>query len=242
MNANPNSASRPKILVVDDDQGITTLVAEVLASAGMDAAACHSGYDALDVFAKEPFDLVLIDIMMPGMDGFELCANLRQVTDAPIVFLTAKDGESDLVVGLSLGADDYIVKPFRPRELVARIRARLRTPSAGAFEPSDVVVTRDFDINRRTHEAMLHGCRLDLTPKEFAVLLHLAERAGEPVSARDLYERAWGETYDASAGNTVMVHIRHLRKKCADVDSSQTFIDTVWGVGYRLHGPQRSTA
>lgn len=222
------------MLVVDDDVAIAALVVAVLAEAGIEGVACNGGEEALALLAHERFDLALLDIMMPGMDGLELCARIRQTSDMPVVFLTAKDGESDLVVGFTLGADDYIVKPFRPRELVARVRARLRKPSAGPAQGA--LVTRDFEVDRSAHVARLQGTELDLTPKEFAILALLAEQAGTPVSARTLFEQVWGQPYDASASNTVMVHIRHLRQKCAKVDGSQPFIDTVWGVGYRLRG------
>lgn len=233
MNTNAEQQHRPSILVVDDDVAITALVVDVLAGAGMDTTVFHEAEEALARCYTERFDLALLDVMMPGMDGYELCARMRQISDMPIVFLTAKGSESDLVLGLTLGADDYIVKPFRPRELVARIRARMRTGGAGQ---EGIIATRDFEIDTRSHVARLHGSELDLTPKEFAILSLLAERAGTPVSARELYEHAWGEPYDPSAANTVMVHIRHLRGKCANIDASQAFIDTVWGVGYRLGG------
>ena len=223
-----------RVLVVDDDAAIASLVVAVLAGAGMEGVACHSGEEALALLAREDVDLALLDIMMPGMDGLELCARIRQKSDLPVIFLTAKDGESDLVTGFALGADDYLVKPFRPRELVARVKARLRNrPTASV---ADTLATSDFEIDQHAHVARLHGTELELTPKEFAILALLAQHAGSPVSARELFERVWQESFDSSASNTVMVHIRHLRQKCAEVDASQSFIDTVWGVGYRLRG------
>ena len=232
MKKNGTEKHRPKVLVVDDDAAIVALVADVLVASGMEAVPCTSATEALGKLAQEKPDLALLDVMMPGMDGFELCSRIRQTSAIPIVFLTAKDAESDLVVGLTLGADDYVVKPFRPRELVARIRARLRSTD----HADGALVTREFEIDRRGHAALLHGQELDLTPKEFSILAMLVERAGSPVPARELYEHAWEEPYDASAANTVMVHIRHLRQKCEAVDASQPFIDTVWGVGYRIRG------
>lgn len=236
MENRDSHTAAPRILVVDDDVAIAALVSDTLSKAGMRTTVCHGGDEALELFGKDSFDLAVLDIMMPGMDGFELCARLRQMSEVPVVFLTAKDGESDLVVGFALGAADYIVKPFRPRELVARVQARLRTASAPARSSADVTVTRDFEVDARAHVARLQGVRLDLTPKEFAILSLLTKNAGSPVSARELFEDVWGQPYDASAANTVMVHIRHLRQKCADVDASQTFVDTVWGVGYRVRG------
>lgn len=223
----------PHILVVDDDVAIATLVADTLHEAGMDAVTCHDAKEALGLFARESFDLALLDIMMPGMDGLELCSRIRRTSDVPVIFLTARDAESDLVVGFELGAADYIIKPFRPRELVARVRARLQ-PTKEAPAGGDVLSTRDFTIDRRAHTAQLHGMTLDLTPKEFGILFLLAQNVGSPVSAKDLYEHVWETPYDASAANTIMVHIRHLRQKCEACDTSQHLIDTVWGVGYRL--------
>ena len=178
--------------------------------------------------------------MMPDMDGFELCVRLRAIADVSIVFLSARDEEADKVVGLTLGADDYVVKPFKPRELVARVRAHLRRAAVarkdGATDAGklEVLAVRGIEIDLRAHAAALHGQPLPLTPKEFAILTLLAQHAGSPVSTRDIFEKVWGERYDSSAANTVMVHIRHLRKKLAAVDSSETFIETAWGVGYRL--------
>ena len=164
------------------------------------------------------------------------------------MFLTAKDGEADQVVGFTLGADDYVTKPFKPRELVARVKARIRRfkrdngiAVEGLSEGDDagdsvagVLEARGLEVDPRTHKAFLYDVPLELTPKEFAILQLLLERVGEPVSAQDLYETVWQQPYDAGSSNTVMVHIRHLRKKLADIDSSNSFIETAWGVGYYI--------
>lgn len=225
-----------RLLVVDDEAAIGDLVAGIFAAEGMEVRACTSGADALELLREEEFDLAILDIMMPEIDGFELCRRLRGLSEMPVVFLSAKDDETDVVVGFALGADDYVSKPFKPRELVARVKARLRRreapadagASAGALE------VRGIEVDRRSHTAALHDVPLALTPKEFAMLALLVEHAGEPVSARELYEGAWDEAYEASCANTVMVHIRHLRQKLAEVDSSTAFIETAWGVGYRV--------
>ena len=200
---------RAHILVVDDEQAIADLVVNLLVAEGMDALACYSGQAALDMLARTPFDLAIVDIMMPGIDGFELCVRMRQMRDIPVIFLSAKDEEADQVVGFTLGAEDYVTKPFRPRELVARVKARLR--------------------------------RRQAVPQEFAILAILAQSVGSPVSAADLFEGAWHERFDDAAANTVMVHIRRLRKKLADIDASTTFIETAWGVGYKLRGAPGDT-
>lgn len=225
----------PRILVVDDERAIAELVASLLASEGMRVHVCYSGPQALEALQAQEFDLGIFDVMMPVMDGFELCARVRSFSEMPIVFLSAKDEEADQVVGFTLGADDYVTKPFKPRELVARVRARLRRASAPTQPPrNDVIRAGAVEVDLRAHRATLHGEPLRLTPKEFAILSILAKNAGSPVSAASLFEQAWDERYDDSAANTVMVHIRHLRKKLSEIDSSTAFIETAWGVGYRL--------
>lgn len=222
-----------RILVADDEAAIADLVAHVLASEGFEAKAVYSGADALAELLTGAYSLGILDIMMPGMDGFEVCRRVRAASDVPIIFLSAKDEEIDQVVGLSLGADDYVCKPFSPRVLAARVKARLRTrersdASPGAIEEAGIRV----DVS--CHEASYLGSPLRLTPKEFGILTALVRAGGAPVAARDLYEEVWGEPFSLSAGNSVMVHIRHLREKLAEVDPSRDCILTVWGVGYRV--------
>lgn len=198
------------------------------------ASACR-GPAALEALAQDDFQLVLLDIMMPGMNGFETCQRIRENSDVPVVFLTAKNEESDLVLGFSLGADDYIVKPFKPRELVARVRTRIRrskdrtvAKSPGLFDCDGLLI----DTTR--HVATLYDEELKLTPKEFGVLSLLARHAGKPVAIKDIFEEIWDEPYNSFDSNTVMVHIRRIRKKLSQVDSSREFIKTVFGIGYRL--------
>lgn len=220
-----------RILVADDETAIADLVVRIMESEGMAAKAVYGGQSALTEIESGLYDLAILDVMMPDLDGFEVCRRARAKSDLPIVFLTAKDEEIDQVVGLSLGADDYIVKPFRPRVLAARVKARLRcrrSKAQSCFEAGGVVV------DPVTHEAFLHGVSLRLTPKEFGILLELTKAAGSPVSAKDLYESAWGEPFDCSAANSVMVHIRRLREKLSAVDPSKEVVSTVWGVGYRV--------
>lgn len=224
-----------KILIVDDDEAIARLLSEILRSEGFSTRECLSGPAALEALAQDDFQLVLLDIMMPGMNGFETCQRIRENSDVPVVFLTAKNEESDLVLGFSLGADDYIVKPFKPRELVARVRTRIRrskdrtvAKSPGLFDCDGLLI----DTTR--HVATLYDEELKLTPKEFGVLSLLARHAGKPVAIKDIFEEIWDEPYNSFDSNTVMVHIRRIRKKLSQVDSSREFIKTVFGVGYRL--------
>lgn len=228
----------PHILAVDDEKAIADLVAELLQREGMAATACYSGADALELFSQQDFDLVILDLMMPGIDGLEVCRRLRAVSQVPIFFLSAKDEEIDKVVGLTMGADDYISKPFKPRELVARVRSMLRRASYGSHAASPTGLSAcGIEIDENAHTASVYGVPLQLTPKEFDILATLVRANGSPVSARELYETVWEEPYIASSSNSVMVHIRHLRSKLAAVDSSQDFIVTMWGVGYRINVP-----
>lgn len=229
----------PRILVVDDERAIADLVAELMVREGMAATACYGGADALELFSHADFDLVILDLMMPGIDGLEVCRRLRAVSQVPIFFLSAKDEEVDKVVGLTMGADDYISKPFKPRELVARVRSMLRRASysSAAAPHAEGLSACGIDIDENGHHASLLGVPLQLTPKEFDILATLVRAQGSPVSARELYETVWEEPYIASSSNSVMVHIRHLRAKLAAVDSSQDYIVTMWGVGYRINLP-----
>lgn len=230
----PDDAVR--VIVVDDEREIAELVVSLLQPEGIAAEAFTDPEEALAVFQREAFNLAIIDVMMPKMDGFELCGRMRAVSDVPIVFLSARDEETDRVVGLTLGADDYVCKPFKPRELVARVRAHLRRARrAMATAHSDgSLKVAGITADVTSHAASLLDVPLTLTPKEFAILALLMQRANQPVPASEIYESVWQEPYNASASNTVMVHIRHLREKLAAIDSSREYIETVWGVGYRI--------
>lgn len=229
------AAKLPRVLVVDDDRAIADLVVRLLQPEGFDAAAFTNPALALAAFKEHPFDMAILDVMMPVMDGYELCGHIRQISEVPILFLSARDEESDQVVGFSMGADDYVTKPFKPRELVARVRAHLRRAQRShAPERANVLYARGLSVDLLAHEAALHDQPLAFTPKEFAVLALLMQRMGKPVSSADIYERVWDEPYDTAAANTVMVHIRHIRAKLAELDSSAEFVETVWGVGYRI--------
>lgn len=228
--------SRFRILVVDDEVAIAQLLTTLLEQEGFLVSSCHSGTQALKLFTQESFDLVMLDIAMPDMDGFEVCRVIRSASDVPIIFLSAKDEEMDKVIGLTLGADDYVVKPFRPQELIARVRARLRRLQArnASYSQATHISGRGIELDTAAHTAFLHDIPLHLTPKEFEILAVLLRAQGSPVSTAQLFERVWHSKADASASNAVMVHIRHLRQKFADIDRSETFIETVWGVGYRI--------
>ncbi len=227
-------ANRANILICDDEREIASLVAHLLEREGFAVHVCTSGADALAYAETHAFDLVVLDIMMPGMDGFEVCRRLRAFTQVPVIFLSAKDEEFDKVLGFTLGADDYVTKPFKSRELVMRVKARLRSRVADNGAAAPLLSLGGIELDEVNHEAALHGEPLSLTPKEFDCLAKLLRAAGSPVSAHELFECVWGEEFGSTSNNTVMVHIRRLRRKLGEIDSSQEFIETVWGVGYRI--------
>lgn len=226
--------SKMRIAVCDDEQAIADLVGQLLVEAGFSPAVFYAAPDLLAQQGIDPFDLVILDIMMPELDGFEVCKGIRAVSDVPIIFLSAKDEEVDKVVGLTLGADDYVSKPFKPRELVARAKARLRRSTRFPEESSSLLSARGIEVDVDAHTASLLGEPLSLSPKEFGTLVLLMRNCGKPVSAQEIFETVWGGRFDDAAGNSVMVHIRNLRKKLAAIDSSQKFIETAWGVGYKI--------
>lgn len=222
-----------RVAVCDDEAAIADLVGQLLVESGFQPHVFYAGADLLAAHGREPFDLVILDIMMPGIDGFSCCREIRRTSEVPLIFLTAKDEEIDKVVGFELGADDYVVKPFKPRELMARVKARIRRAARPVPVPG-MLEARGISVDEGSFEAALHGEQLSLTPKEFAILACLVRHAGRPMPSKDLFESVWKEEANAQSAGTVMVHVRHLRKKLAAIDSSQEFIETVWGVGYRI--------
>ena len=188
---------------------------------------------------SERIDLALLDVMLPDMSGFLLCKQLRERYNFPILMLTAKVDETDKITGLTLGADDYITKPFRPLELVARVKAQLRrytkyNPAQTAEEPAGALICRDLVLDPSSHECQLAGEPLSLTPTEFALLRILLERRGRVVSAEELFHAIWADEYYCKSSNTISVHIRHLREKMGDTADRPKYIKTVWGVGYQI--------
>lgn len=226
------------ICVCDDEAAIADLVGQLLTDEGYRSSVCYGASQVFDLMARDPFDLVILDIMMPGIDGFTCCREIRKTSQVPVIFLTAKDEEIDKVVGFELGADDYVVKPFKPRELMARVKARLRRMESSQGSQGKngrpLIEVSGVSIDEESYTASLLGEELSLTPKEYAILLCLAKQASRPVASGELFETVWGEPSSPQSNNTVMVHIRHVRKKLAEIDSSQEYIETVWGVGYKL--------
>lgn len=218
-----------RILVVDDERPITESVRFALEREGYQAVEAHDGATALDLARSQPFDLIVLDVMLPEVSGFEVCRILRQHSDLPILLLTAKSDESDRVVGLDIGADDYIVKPFSMRELLARVRAALRRRAASRAAP---VAVGDLVLDATRHEVRLGESVLALTPKEYDLLQTLIQNAGIAMSRGQLLQKVWGYDYTGDE-RTVDVHISWLRRKLRDAGSAVR-VDTVRGVGYRL--------
>ncbi len=230
-----------KILVVDDEKEIADLVAFYLESENFDVTVCYTSKDALAQVEKEVFDLAVLDIMLPGMSGLELCKEIRKNYTYPVIMLTAKDEEVDKIRGLMLGADDYMTKPFRPLELVARVKAQLRrykrynNQSKMAEDvDSSLLIHGGLVINVKTHECLLDEKPLNLTPTEFSILKILCQRKGEVVSSEDLFHEIWQDEYYSKSNNTITVHIRHLREKMNDSVEHPKYIKTIWGVGYKI--------
>lgn len=227
----------PNILVVDDERAITDLVEVYLKNENFQVFKFYSGQDALQCICSQPLDLAILDIMLPDIDGLTLCRTIRQDHTFPIIMLTARDGELDLINGLTLGADDYVTKPFRPLELVARVKTQLRRANSyntPRIQPDPVLTVRGLTLNTASHQCTLNERPLSLTPTEFQILRILVENLGKVVSSEELFFRVWKERYYENSANTVMVHIRHLRSKMRDSADHPKYIKTVWGVGYKI--------
>ena len=228
-----------RILVVDDEKTITDLVGIYLRNEGYQVTLAYTGADAAREILAGEFDLAVLDIMLPDIDGFELLRTIRAEHTYPVIMLTARDSQGDKIEGLSLGADDYVVKPFRPLELVARVKAQLRRymsygTRGQAEEDSAIISFNGLVINRDARQVTVDERPVRLTPLEYAILLYLAENRGRVVPVGDLFRAVWDEEFMSSSNNTVMVHIRHLREKIGDDAQNPRFIKNIWGVGYTI--------
>ena len=177
--------------------------------------------------------------MLPDIDGFTLCRKIRQTYTYPVIMLTAKDGETDKINGLTLGADDYVTKPFRPLELIARVKSQLRrykryNPANVRSEEKDIISHSDLEMDIKAHKCLVGGSPVTLTPTEFSILRILLENKGKVVSAEELFRRIWQDEYYSKANNTITAHVRHLREKLNDTLEKPKYIKTVWGVGYKI--------
>ncbi len=227
------------ILVVDDEKELADVLELYLMNDGYTVHKCYTGAEALDCIAQADFDLALLDVMLPDADGFQICKKIREKSYCPVIMLTARTADQDKIMGLTIGADDYITKPFNPLEVVARVKTQLRRylHYNGAVskpeEPACAYDIRGLTINRGSHKCFLFGKELQLTPTEFSILWYLCERQGTVVPSEELFEAVWGEKF-LNSSNTVMAHIGRLREKLREPARNPRFIKTVWGVGYTI--------
>ena len=228
-----------KILIVDDEHDIADLLEVYLKNENYTIYKYYSAKEALEFIKEEEVDLVILDIMLPNINGFTLCQKIREKHTYPIIMLTAKDEETDKITGLTLGADDYVTKPFRPLELIARVKAQLRrynkyTPVPAENEPVTILAYKKLMLNTKTYECELDGEPLSLTPTEFSILRILLENQGAVVTLEELFHRIWKDEYYSKNSSTITVHIRHLREKLKVTTEKPKYIKTIWGVGYKI--------
>ncbi|OAB45308.1 response regulator transcription factor [Paenibacillus glacialis] len=229
---------RITILIADDEAEIADLIALHLEKEGYHLIKVSDGREAIHAVQSHSIDLAILDIMMPGLDGYEVTRQIREKYHMPIIFLSAKTSDLDKITGLVMGADDYMTKPFNPMELVARVNAQLRRSmqlNGSTTEGQSVLEVGGLTIDPEQRTVTLYGENIVLTPKEFDILYLLAGHPRKVFSAENIFEQVWGEAYFES-GNTVMVHIRTLRKKLGEDKNKNKWIKTIWGVGYTFNG------
>ncbi|WML29337.1 response regulator transcription factor [Neobacillus sp. OS1-32] len=225
-----------KILIVDDDKEIRNLISVYLENEGIQTKQAEDALEALKLLDKEVFDLIILDIMMPKMDGIEACMKIREERHMPIIMLSAKSEDMDKIQGLASGADDYIAKPFNPLELIARVKSQLRRYkryNAEADNDKSIIEIGDLKINTDTRQVWVGKKEVRLTPKEFDILELLVRNKGIVLSVSKIYEAVWKEDFFKS-DNTVMVHITKIREKIEEDPKHPIYIKTVWGVGYKI--------
>ena len=229
----------PTILVCDDDKQIVEAINIYLTGEGFNVIKAYDGYEALDLLEKNEVNLMIVDVMMPGLDGIRTTLKVRETSSIPIIILSAKSEDSDKILGLNIGADDYLSKPFNPLELVARVKSQLRrytqlNPNSNVHETvKNEISIRGLTINKDNHKVTVYDEEVKLTPIEFDILYLLASNPGKVFSTDEIFEKVWNEkVYEAN--NTVMVHIRRLRGKMKEDERQDKIITTVWGVGYKI--------
>lgn len=222
------------VLVVDDEKDIADMIEICLANDNYNVIKCNAADEVQDALLKNNIDIAILDVMMPEMDGYELCSKIRENYDFPIIMLTAKNSELDQVKGLSIGADDYVGKPFRPMELLARVKAQLRRYHKYTDRYSKVYVCEDLTLNVDSHECVIAGKEIVLTPIEYSILEYLLRNKGKAVSNDELFMNVWKDAYYDRESSVITVHIRHLREKLNDKDGKQKYIKTVYGIGYKI--------
>lgn len=227
-----------KILVVDDEKDIADLIEVYLKNENYTVFKCYTAEEALNCIRTQELDLAILDIMLPGTDGFAICKKIRENYIYPVIMLTAKDTEVDKINGLALGADDYVTKPFKPLELMARVKAQLRRYKKFSKEerlPSESKLTyENLELDTSSYECRLDGTPVALTPTEFSILRILLENLGMVVSVETLFKAIWKDEYYSKSSSTITVHIRHIREKLKDTGEKPFYIKTVWGIGYKI--------
>lgn len=229
------------ILVLDDEKEIADLVEVYLKNEEYTVYKCYTAKEAINCIETKILDMAILDVMVQGTSGFEICQMIREKGYCfPVIMLTAKIQDEDKITGLTLGADDYITKPFNPLELVARVKSALRryTKYNGQEEKSENIQIGELTIDPKKHECFLYDEKIELTPIEFDILVYLGERIGQVVPSEELFEKVWKEKY-LDNNNTVMVHIRRIREKLGEDTKKPKYIKTVWGVGYKIEREER---
>jgi DNA-binding response OmpR family regulator len=225
------------ILIVDDEKEIRDLISIYLENEGFKVIKAGNGIEALKILETEEIDLIVLDIMMPEMDGIKVCLKIREDKNMPIIMLSAKGEDMDKILGLTTGADDYLTKPFNPLELIARIKSQIRRytklNNTQIIETEEVIEVDDLIINKASHEVKIGNKIINLTKREFEILELLASNKGMVFSAEKIYESVWKDKFYESE-NTVMVHIRKIREKIEENTRKPKYIKTVWGVGYKI--------
>ncbi len=223
------------ILVLDDEKEIADLVELYLKNENYNVYKFYTSEEAIECINTVKLDLAILDVMVKGKNGFEICKLIREKNfQFPVIMLTAKIADNDKITGLTIGADDYLTKPFNPLELVARVKSQLRRYTKyNKNNKENIIYINGLEINKEKHKCLLYDKEIELTPLEFDILLYLAISRGKVVSSEELFEKVWKEKY-LENNNTVMVHIRRIREKLKEDTKNPKFIKTVWGVGYKI--------
>lgn len=229
--------SNEKILVVEDEKEIAFMIRDYLKASNYDVALAHDGEEALNTFYREKPDLVILDIMLPKIDGFEICRTIRTKSPVPILMLSAKKEDMDKILGLGLGADDYVTKPFSPRELLARVQSQLRRyKELSSSQPTTTaLVIGELEIDPSAYTVKVRGELVPFSVKEFEILFYLASNLNQALAREKIFDHVWGFNEYGDI-NTVTVHVRKIREKIEEDPSSPKYIETVWGIGYKFKG------
>ena len=219
----------PKILIVDDEIDIAELISDVLTDEGMETVIKRNGKEAVEIALKESFDLIILDIMMPEMNGTEVCNQIRDKVKCPIIFVTAKNQLLDKLLGFEIGADDYITKPFTIEELVARVKAHIRRENRMETNSQNIICIGEIKINKESFEVYKNDTPVDLSTREFELLAYLMSNEGIALAKDQIFDAVWGSNYGEIG--TVAVHIKSIRKK---LDPEEKYIKTIWGLGYKF--------